>query len=87
MTPADLASKGLRVKPLKWVTKSAWHYVADSPLGEYSIKHYNGMQGLWTLYGPGHYGPNNNFPTVEFAQAAAELYHVVSIAAMIESMC
>ncbi len=80
MTEKDAILAAL-VKPLVWVAKNDWHHVADNPFGECWIKHYNGAMGLWTLYGPGHYGPNNNFPTLAAAQAAAEADYRARIAA------
>ena len=72
MITADLAARGVGVRPLVWLAKSEWHHVAENPFGECWIKHYNGKGGLWTLYGPGHYGPNNDFPSIDAAKAAAQ---------------
>jgi hypothetical protein len=73
------------VKPLVWTRKSDWHYVADNPFGECWVKHYITMNGLWTLYGPGHYGPGNNYPTLEAAQAAANADHAARVITVLDT--
>lgn len=83
----------IKVKPLVWREKSAFHHYTDpepgSPPGTpmcYVIKRYPGDRGLWDLYGPGHWGPGNKFKTLEAAKAAAQAHHEARILSAIEEV-
>jgi tRNA(Arg) A34 adenosine deaminase TadA len=74
MPPADLAAKGLRVKPLVW---RPWGYgdeIAESPFGSYMT-----WEGHWRA--PEHHGgtPSNT------PRAHAEAHHAARVAEMIEA--
>jgi hypothetical protein len=88
MTPADLAAKGLRVKPLVWRTYSNnGNCDATTKFGPYSVEDcYEDGWGMWTPqeYGSGDDPANGYHPTLEAARAAAEAINKGRIAAMIE---
>jgi hypothetical protein len=81
MTPADLAAKGLRVKPLEWVDCSDGSSHDTGCQYEVDLDH-----KYWRLVrastGPKKY--IGHFNTVQSARAAADADHAARIAAMIE---
>ena len=83
MTPADLAAKGLRVKPLEWKPSvinfrpgECYHAYSLNDIGPYAIhrKH----DGWWLNK------DCKTHPTKADAKAAAEALHAARIASMIE---
>ena len=76
-------TKEVKIKPLEWFAVSEWHHIADNPFGECWVKHYAG-QDFWTVYAPGHYGPGNNFPSLEAAISTIQADYEARILACIE---
>lgn len=78
MTPAELAERGLRVKPLRWLGRDDGNrHCAD----DYTVTHDGwGFVAKWFGCEVGHES------TLEAAKAAADAHHAAMIAAMIEVM-
>jgi hypothetical protein len=88
MTPADLAAKGLRVKPLVWDDYDG-ESSCTSTLGEYLAEYHDDMEeNSWGMWSPDESAIGSEahswYPTLEAAKAAAEADHAARIAAMIE---
>ena len=84
MTPAELAQKGLRVKPLVWEDRG--HAVhpqlkAQTAFDTYYVN--RSKSGLWDWWSTTLRG-KIEVRTIEAAKAAAEADHAARIAAMIE---
>ena len=66
--------------PLVWIQKpNRYEWSATQDLcgidgvpAVYRIKRYIGRGADFSLYGPGHFGPNNNFPSLQAAQDASQ---------------
>ena len=89
MTPAQLAQKGLRVKPLEWVlTKHVapiqnGHRATGAGVSYTIISGRDDKQCLLSSHGAAYIGPSPH-PHVITAKASAEADHAARIAAMIE---
>jgi hypothetical protein len=89
MTPADLAAKGLRVKPLEWEDFDGFGAKAQAwKQANYLITYWKSRCAFEVVASyPGYQGEaigEGFYPTIEAAKAAAEADHASRIAAMIE---